>query len=97
MITMHTPGPWSARVPAASEQPHWKVVGPGNQHVAMVHIMAHNPAEADVRLIAAAPDLLAALKGIMTLHEPEGRFQPHSFKPFLKAAVAAIAKAEGRA
>ncbi len=46
-------------------------------------------------LFAAAPELLEALQALLSLHEPEGRFQPSHFKPVLHAARSAIAKARG--
>jgi hypothetical protein len=39
-------------------------------------------------------ELLAALKELVALHEPEGRFQPHHFKTPVRNAIEAIAKAE---
>jgi len=36
------------------------------------------------KLAAQAPKLLSALKALFALHEPEGRFQPHHFKPVLR-------------
>lgn len=50
---------------------------------------------ADANLIAAAPDLQAALEGLFSLHEPEGRFQPSHYKPYLKAVREALAKSKG--
>lgn len=38
----------------------------------------------DGKLRDAAPQLLKALRGIFLLHEPEGRFQPSHYKPYLK-------------
>lgn len=54
------------------------------------------PGIAAVKLIAAAPELLDALKAMFALHEPEGRFQPSSYKPILRQAREAIAKATGQ-
>ncbi|MCE9567645.1 MAG: hypothetical protein K8U57_37060 [Planctomycetes bacterium] len=39
--------------------------------------------------------LLEALEGLLSLHEPEGRFQPSYYKPFLANARTAIALAKG--
>lgn len=36
-----------------------------------------------------------ALKGLFSLHEPEGRFQPSHYKPFLRKAADAIKLLEG--
>lgn len=49
--------------------------------------------EEDAHLWAISPLLLYALIGMFALHEPEGRFQPSHFKPFLADARRAIAKA----
>jgi len=39
---------------------------------------------------------LKALEALLSLHEPEGRFQPSHFKPILKQAREAVAIARGR-
>jgi len=49
------------------------------------------PNEADARLIAAAPDLLAALEDVVQMYQPA--YDP----PFIERARAAIAKAKGEA
>jgi hypothetical protein len=54
---------------------------------------------ADARLIAAAPDLLSALRSIVAeCKGPERPYSSDSFLPaqFIEAAQAAIARAEGR-
>jgi hypothetical protein len=59
---MHTPGPWTysdQRMPDDDARGWW-VEGPASAFV------AQTLTEADARLIAAAPDLLAALKHIQT-------------------------------
>lgn len=38
--------------------------------------------------------MLSALKGLLSLHEPQGRFQPSHYKPFLFKACDAIAKVD---
>ena len=57
----HTPGPWSAvQFP---DEPDWVVIGPnGDERIATVGGNQQRDAEANARLIAAAPDLLAALQ-----------------------------------
>jgi hypothetical protein len=52
--------------------------------------------EADARLIAAAPDLLAQLQGWAALMDPASPDYDPAFAPGLDAIRAAIAKAEGR-
>jgi hypothetical protein len=49
--------------------------------------------EAEERLRAAAPDLLAACKALLKQHEREGRHRGGAFP--LTAIEAAVAKAEG--
>ena len=59
---LHTPGPWTRRAPTPSQWPEHSIVGKAGGYVASVQIRAHNPARGDADLIAAAPDLLAALQ-----------------------------------
>ena len=85
----HTPGPWTF-TPVSND--FRRVLSPninegGNWHVAMVQ-----STDADARLIAAAPELLEALKACLPLAE-------HT-SPFDLAVIMArraIAKAEGGA
>ena len=95
-MNKHTPGPW--RVVSGLDWPN----GPEERttvvvallgepcHVAVLNSMSDNP-EADARLIAAAPDLLAALKVAVDLAE---RHYPDDKR--LAPCYAAIARAEGR-
>jgi hypothetical protein len=81
----HTPGPWSRNIRAGGKYP--TVFAGRNQHVAQVSQQA-DPAEteANIDLIAAAPDLLAALRDLLALN-------PHAIGA--DKARAAIAKATG--
>lgn len=93
----HTPGPWEYRHkwPAvAALYSHGDVIG---------HIYrdgAHNNSKANAQLVAAAPDLYAALREIIFLDVIAGSInddawlQDHS--DALAVARAALAKAEGR-
>ena len=83
-VTDHTPGPWT---PMGLDDGTW-IIGRGPNFVPP---FAWATEEADARLIAAAPDLLAALERIATEgHEPERLgFQAKAI------ARAAIAKAKG--
>ena len=104
--TKHTPGPWSVR-----EEPHdcfvEGVAYEGHPYFQMCHRVQILSDEdyptrlADARLIAAAPDLLSALKGIVreirAYSSPECDDADSLGYAELKAADAAIAKAEGRA
>lgn len=81
----HTPGPWIAAetgVYAGTLSAH------GNFYVAALPFPTEEPSAEDVanlRLIAAAPELLHALKGILEGTSPN----------WVDVALAAIAKAEG--
>jgi len=81
----HTPGPWT--IYDQTDPHHIKIKGQyadiGGAHVADIL------GEANARLIAAAPDLLAALKAFM---HADGH---DDFEDEWPAARAAIAKAEG--
>lgn len=100
MTDKHTPGPWTIE---PDDWDHDIVVEA--THDCQYHPVAkldHNPScrtfeevVANARLIAAAPDLLEALKTVMEaliadLPQAEGG-------PTVQGALAAIAKAEGRA
>lgn len=65
MYAKHTPGPWFYYADLPSTEPNWHIVTTANKMrvIANVHIEPGNLMdEADARLIAAAPDILAALK-----------------------------------
>ena len=91
-MTQHTPGPWN------NDTHPWDVLADGKRTtpIATVHVEVDggNEARANARLIAAAPELLEALKSLV------GRFEgctSHCGSPELNAfrnANAAIAKAE---
>jgi hypothetical protein len=94
MNTQHTPAPWTINTES------W-LIGPNKHHVVRVG----SATRADARLIAAAPDLLAALRGLL---ENSGHLGPFGAKMSVanvrkaakymravEAAEAAIAKAEG--
>lgn len=94
-VVAHTPGPWELSAKEGREG-HRQIHKDGYS-LALVCARASSPAsgpqyfekDANARLIAAAPDLLAALKHLMRYDfgESDGA----------KAGRAAIAKAEGRA
>ena len=91
----HTPGPWQI---ANGEDRRVYLINHGRDAVGeTVYTDTRNPANA--RLIAAAPDLLAALKGILREHDAlqmaEGRTGDRW--PSATRARAAIAKATGEA
>ena len=88
----HTPGPWQARGSKAGAH----VVGgnPLTLIVAFGHDEAFEQNEANARLIAAAPDLLAALDRMVI--ETRGCEEGGDLWLARKIAIEAIAKAEGR-
>lgn len=89
--TRHTPGPWSTAEWPSREKDYIRVFA-GTTYVGSVG-NSDDPferTEANARLIAAAPDLLAALKLILQ-SIPSEMFGDYESD----AAYAAIAKAEG--
>lgn len=86
MTTKHTPGPWHRNIRANGKYP--TVFAGRNQHVAVVKQQGDpSETEANIDLVAAAPELLAALQKAVRFG---GLF------PDLRVeAEAAIAKATG--
>jgi hypothetical protein len=91
-MTAHTLGPWQ-QFRAAGNQPAIKQAGPTGKYLFDVseYPGLGDEAEANFRLIAAAPDLLEALKRAVT--QLETRVDPLQVAQQCRAA---IAKAEGR-
>lgn len=64
----HTPGPWKARNLHTDKDPRWQIIHADNVGLPIVELAKHtgetHPPKmaANARLIAAAPDMLAALK-----------------------------------
>jgi hypothetical protein len=86
----HTPGPWYANgdcVEAAGEE------GPRDRTLAVVH---GTEREANARLIAAAPELLAALKAHIPWKDAGLPKKPPQGWGIWQDAIDAINKAEGR-
>ena len=91
----HTAGPWHQNIRPASKYP---VIFAGrNKHVARVITdgLSEDEQEANCRLIAAAPELLGALKAVLE-HASLDPNHLHKFSPDYQRAQAAIAKAEGK-
>jgi len=93
-MTAHTPAPWTVQKGAygaiwagPAQLPH-----PGRDSMRLEERMAERAA--DAALIAAAPDMLVALKALLGA-EADGF--PLPFDHRRAAAIAAIAKAEGLA
>ena len=101
----HTPGPWSARQAYEHGEPVEWVVEAGREVICGLKYGDPDKEEADARLIAAAPEMLAALK---RLSAKAAEFQQWAqnfdetdttdqhLTESLALAQAAIAKAEGR-
>lgn len=117
MATKHTPGPWCIETPMGEDTP-W-IVEAGKQSyewhcIAMVPVSQDNEddlpvpvAKANARLIAAAPEMLAALKAILAGDEASiAELEKLGFnynstaspenRRLTDLARVAIAKAEGR-
>ena len=106
--TQHTPGPWTYiegdRIAApCHEHPNCEktIAWAGRGHYGQQGVLqcsVGNNEDANARLIAAAPDLLAVLKAFIE----DERFQiaiggnPNAVRALMAAATAAIAKAEVR-
>lgn len=107
MTTQHTPGPWRILVVYDSAECQQKVTvctpytyakdgtGISEQHVSDCGAYTDGEVYANARLIAAAPDLLAALKGLRALIIGECGASTYECVDG-EQADAAIAKAEGR-
>lgn len=68
----HTPGPWER---SEKTEGNWWRIGAGNQAIAAVHAASKkrnepyaSMFEANANLIAAAPELLAALEFVLSAH-----------------------------
>lgn len=101
-MTSHTPGPWIAD-PDDRPGMEWNihVVQADSPDNRICFMTSNGPSEANARLIAAAPDLLAALttlvahSGYTNLNDAELELEHrlgNGFAPILQAARAAIAK-----
>ena len=94
----HTPGPWSRNIRAGGKYP--MVFAGRNQHVAAVQ-QQQDPAEteANIDLVAAAPDLLALAEAVAETigHNGEvSRLSDYGLADLGDLARAAIAKARGQ-
>lgn len=104
---MHTPGPWRAFCGKAITQVTRDSQGAGDAtgSVLICHIAGAKDAdirkfngprwEADACLMAASPDLLAALKGMVSAADHENWHLDTVLSALANTARAAIAKAEG--
>jgi len=95
MNTQHTSGPWNRNIRAGGKYP---VIYSGrNNHVALVLKADPDEMEANIDLISAAPDLLAAAQAMADSFADCVKTElALSEFPALAALVAAIAKAKGQ-
>lgn len=103
-MSKHTPGPWN--IAQESIDKEWHIVtASGGRIMANVHIEAGNEMDAaNARLIAAAPDLLAACKDVarqanmnIDADDPDNWHLAEITRSAVELVFAAIAKAEGGA
>lgn len=87
----HTPGPWHA-------SDDWRITDQEGILIAQgrCSYSTLNQADANAKLLAAAPDLLTALRNIMELDQVFPRDGSQRDGEFAQIARVAIAKAEGR-
>lgn len=104
----HTPGPWTVIGPIGAGI--WITDESGNNQIAVVYGAANTPgADANARLIAAAPELYEALKLICAMfddrrivrniandYSSDWALRMLEFTKELQSILAALAKAEGR-
>jgi hypothetical protein len=91
----HTPGPWCAYAPDEDSDGHWEVNDPYGRTAT---VYGNEEGAANARLIAAAPELLAALKlckQAVKNYIDWGGGEDEDDQAYASA-VAAISKAEGR-
>lgn len=99
----HTPGPWHPNGSQVTANGDWKapvcVVVSKEDVRPTVDAAARTLAEAraNARLIAAAPDLLAALKLAATMQEPADKIERMIWSGHMATIRAAIARATGQA
>lgn len=89
MTTTHTPGPWSAAEQFDGDESLGIAVSARRQEIVRIYDIG-GEGFANARLIAAAPDLLAALRGLVTTLEGMAVHPSHYAQ-----ARAAIARAMG--
>jgi hypothetical protein len=100
MNTEHTPGPWRVGNGSfvISDHPAPGITGSDDVHHYGGHLICESVSQANARLIAAAPDLLEALK-ILSDYPISGGYAlgPCISECDMQEIRAAIAKAEGKA
>ena len=96
--TKHTPGPWNVTdVIEGNVYPMSTMRSLNVNGMVLAHINAHYDGEANARLIAAAPELLAALRlCVLKFSQLQDTEMTLGMARALDEARAAIAKAEGQ-
>lgn len=94
-MSTHTPGPWRV-APSVAFRGSLDIDGPvGHGHVASTYCLPTDEECANARLIAAAPDLLAALVRLREWVRHPGRDDSPENEAVIDQAEAAIARAKG--
>ncbi len=100
--TKHTSGPWTLRIEEGhAESGYREIYVEGSGHdLAIIYcdesVMSWAKDRANARLIAAAPDLYAALAGLLAMIDSVTLRQERELREeFVPKAVAALAKARG--
>ena len=92
-MSAHTPGPWRPWKVEYSEGDEWEVLAGANLPIAYISGWAGYSTEVNARLIAAAPDLLAALAGIIEIGKRD--LTNPKYDAYFEEARAALKKAGG--
>ena len=101
--TKHTPGPWRAEEVFPGGGPEFSIKAAGKdyhvcgcgayQHSHPAASFTRDEGQANARLIAAAPELLEALRGMVGLHDNGTAYDSATTIAYARAA---ILKAEGK-
>lgn len=97
MSTLHTPGPWTLDSNFGSIKTGWTAKGPDGKSICACASSVGRPGEekaANANLIAAAPDLLAALERAEIILAGIPVLRPDGKNPALDQIRDAIAKAK---
>lgn len=91
----HTPGPWHVKASLNPSWPDGLAIRPTEGgDVAFIHLGGSEEAKANASLIAAAPELLAALKEAVSQERPDADHYGPKDNGWISRAQAAIKKAE---
>lgn len=97
--TQHIPGPWTVYTEVNSRRKTARVTvrDPHHNEVAQVYGETRGEAETDARLIAAAPELLKALRGLVAAYGGDRDFSAEDNVNSYDSAIALIDRIEGGA